>query len=129
MTYIPEDLKYTSEHEWVRTLSANKVRVGITEHAQKQLGDIVFVEFPAIDGQVVAGEAFGTLESVKAVSEVYMPVTGEVTARNDRLGEDPELINTDPYGDGWLIEVTLSTPSTDGLMTAKEYGAYLTAED
>ncbi|MGW0910963.1 glycine cleavage system protein GcvH [Streptomyces sp. NPDC002784] len=129
MTYIPEDLKYTSEHEWVRTLSANKVRVGITEHAQRQLGDIVFVELHPIDGRIDAGETFGTLESVKAVTELYMPVTGEVTTRNDRLKDDPELINTDPYDDGWLIEVTVSNPSSDGLMTAKQYGAYLTAED
>lgn len=129
MANIPEDLKYTRDHEWVRTMSGGKVRVGITDHAQKQLGDLVYVEQPNAGDRFDAGEPFGSVESVKSVIEVYMPAAGQVAARNDQLSEDPELINIDPYGDGWLIEITLENPSPDGLMSAKEYDAYLTSED
>ncbi|USQ85620.1 glycine cleavage system protein GcvH [Streptomyces phaeoluteigriseus] len=129
MTTIPESLKYTSEHEWVETMSGGRVRVGITDFAQRQLGDIVFVEQPKVGDRFEAGEPFGSVESVKSVTEVYTPVTGQVTARNDRLGDQPELMNDDPYGEGWLIEISLTNPSPDGLLSAKEYGAYITSED
>ncbi|MGW1781176.1 glycine cleavage system protein GcvH [Streptomyces sp. NPDC002143] len=129
MANIPQDLKYTKDHEWVRTMSGGKARVGITDHAQKQLGDLVYVEQPNVGDQFNSSEPFGSVESVKAVTEVYMPVDGQVTARNDRLSDEPELVNTEPYGDGWLIEISLDNPSPDGLMSATEYDAYITSED
>ncbi|MFF4401882.1 glycine cleavage system protein GcvH [Streptomyces sp. NPDC001480] len=124
----PEDLKYSKDHEWVRALGG-KVRVGITEHAQKQLGDVVFVELPQVGARLEASEPFGTVESVKAVSEVYMPVAGTVAAVNDELNGEPELVNSDPYGDGWMIEITLSDKSQlNGLLTAAEYEEYIRGE-
>jgi len=103
----PDDLKYTAEHEWVRTPgeTAGSVRVGITDYAQDALGDIVYVQLPEVGESVTAGAAVGELESTKSVSDVYSPVTGEVVARNDTLDATPELVNTDPYGAGWLFEV------------------------
>jgi glycine cleavage system H protein len=103
----PDDLKYTAEHEWVRTPgeSAGSVRIGITDYAQDALGDIVYVQLPDVGATVAAGEAVGELESTKSVSDVYSPVSGEVVARNDTLEATPELVNTDPYGAGWLFEV------------------------
>ncbi|MFJ5551210.1 glycine cleavage system protein GcvH [Streptomyces sp. NPDC093225] len=129
MTIIPESLKYTNEHEWVDTKSSGKVRVGITDFAQKQLGDIVFVEQPKVGERFEAGEPVGSVESVKSVTEIYSPVTGQVTARNDRLSDEPELMNDDPYGDGWLIEISLTNPGRDGLLSAKEYEALITSEE
>ena len=107
---FPDDLKYTAEHEWVRTPgeAAGSVRVGITDYAQDALGDIVYVQLPEVGTSVTAGEAIGELESTKSVSDVYTPVTGEVVARNESLDATPELVNTDPYGDGWLFEVVVS---------------------
>jgi len=106
---FPDDLKYTAEHEWVRTPgeTAGSVRVGITDYAQDALGDIVYVQLPEVGTSVTAGEAVGELESTKSVSDVYSPVTGEVVARNDTLDATPELVNTDPYGSGWLFEVAV----------------------
>ena len=106
----PEDLKYTAEHEWVRTPgeSAGSVRVGITDYAQDALGDIVYVQLPEVGETVSAGAAVGELESTKSVSDVYSPVSGEVVARNDALDATPELVNTDPYGEGWLFEVAVN---------------------
>jgi glycine cleavage system H protein len=103
----PDDLKYTAEHEWVRTPgeSAGSVRIGITDYAQDALGDIVYVQLPEVGESVTAGDAVGELESTKSVSDVYSPVSGEVVARNDSLDATPELVNTDPYGAGWLFEV------------------------
>jgi glycine cleavage system H protein len=103
----PDDLKYTAEHEWLRTPgeSAGSIRVGITDYAQDALGDIVYVQLPEVGASVTAGSAVGELESTKSVSDVYAPVTGEVVARNEALDATPELVNTDPYGDGWLFEV------------------------
>jgi glycine cleavage system H protein len=129
MTNIPEHFEYTRDHEWVLTMSGGKARVGITDHAQRGLGHLVFAELPNAGDRFDAGDPFGSLESVKAVTEVYMPAAGQVTARNDQLYSDPELINMDPYGDGWLIEIRLANPSPDGLMSAKEYEAYITLED
>jgi glycine cleavage system H protein len=107
----PDDLKYTAEHEWVRTPgeTAGSVRVGITDYAQDALGDIVYVQLPEVGESVTAGSAVGELESTKSVSDVYSPVTGEVVARNEALDATPELVNSDPYGDGWLFEVAVGT--------------------
>ncbi|MGF7239219.1 MAG: glycine cleavage system protein GcvH [Frankia sp.] len=99
----PEDLKYTADHEWIRV--GDTVRVGITAYAQEALGDIVFVSLPEVGARVGLGEAFGEVESTKSVSDVYAPVAGEVLTRNDALSVTPELLNSDPYGDGWLVEI------------------------
>ena len=120
----PEYLKYTSEHEWVRSPGEAKgsVRVGITHFAQDALGDIVYVSLPEVGEQVTGGQTCGELESTKSVSDVYAPVTGTVAARNDALDGSPELVNSDPYGDGWLFEVVPDDPSTvDSLMDAATY--------
>ena len=103
---IPEDLRYTPEHEWVRSAEdGTTVRVGITDYAQDALGDIVFVQLPDVGTKVTAGESLGEVESTKSVSDIYAPVDGTVTASNQVLGEQPELLNTDPYGEGWLVEI------------------------
>jgi glycine cleavage system H protein len=103
---IPEDLRYTPEHEWVRPVEdGSMVRVGITDYAQDALGDIVFVQLPDVGTKVSAGESLGEVESTKSVSDIYAPVDGTVTASNPVLGERPELLNTDPYGEGWLVEI------------------------
>ncbi len=109
---IPEDLRYTSEHEWVAP-GGPTVKVGITHYAQDALGDIVYVQLPDPGTAVQEGQAFGEVESTKSVSEIYAPLSGTVVARNDRLADEPELINTDPYGDGWLVEIEPTEP--DGL--------------
>ncbi len=124
----PEDLKYTVEHEWVRTPgeSEGSVRIGITEFAQDALGDIVYVQLPAVGDQVQAGSAVGELESTKSVSDVYVPVSGEVVAVNDSLDSTPELVNSDPYGAGWLFELVPSdATAVDGLLDAAAYQASL----
>lgn len=121
---FPEDLKYTAEHEWVRTPgdAAGSVRIGITDYAQDALGDIVYVQLPEVGETVTAGAAVGELESTKSVSDVYSPVSGEVVARNDALDATPELVNSDPYGAGWLFEVTVTEGSeTAELMDAATY--------
>jgi glycine cleavage system H protein len=120
----PDDLKYTAEHEWLRSPggSAGSVRVGITDYAQDALGDIVYVQLPEVGASVTAGSAVGELESTKSVSDVYAPVTGEVVARNEALDATPELVNTDPYGDGWLFEVaTTDSADTSGFLDAAAY--------
>ncbi len=123
----PEDLKYTSEHEWVRDETPS-VRVGITDFAQDALGDIVYVSLPEVGTTVEAGTSVGELESTKSVSDVYAPVTGTVTARNEALDGTPELVNSDPYGEGWLFEVELADPDQlAGLMDAATYQATLTS--
>jgi glycine cleavage system H protein len=101
---LPEDLRYSETHEWVR-LEGDKVKVGITDYAQDHLGDITFVELPQVDDAFPKGAQCGSLESTKAVSEIFMPVSGEILAVNDALGESPGLINSDPYGDGWIVEI------------------------
>lgn len=117
---LPEDLGYTDDHEWAR-ITGETVRVGVSDYAQDQLGDIVFVELPAIGDSFAKGEEFGTLESVKAVSELYTPMSGEVVAVNTALTDSPELINQDPYG-AWIIEIKPSDPSEFGqLHTAAAY--------
>ena len=124
----PEDLKYTAEHEWVRTPgeTADSVRVGITHYAQEQLGDIVYVSLPEVGAELEVGGAVGELESTKSVSDVYVPLSGTVVARNESLDATPELVNSDPYGDGWLFElVPADSSEVDGLMTAADYEASL----
>ncbi len=120
----PDDLHYTAEHEWVREAADATVRVGITDYAQNQLGDIVFVQLPDEGATVAAGDALGEVESTKSVSDVYAPLAGTVTARNEALDAQPELVNSDPYGEGWLLELQLSDPeSVAGLLEAAAYDA------
>ena len=124
----PDDLKYTSEHEWVREPGEQEgsVRIGITHYAQDALGDIVYVSLPEVGETVSAGSTCGELESTKSVSDVYAPVSGEVVARNDALDATPELVNNDPYGGGWLFEVVPSDRAElDGLMDAAAYESSL----
>ena len=119
---IPEDLRYTAEHEWVRTTGEGTVRIGITDFAQDALGDIVFVQLPEPGTIVQAGDALGEIESTKSVSDLYAPLAGTVAARNDALEAEPELVNSDPYGDGWIVELTVSDASAvDGLLDANGY--------
>lgn len=120
---IPEDLRYTDQHEWVATRT-NGVRVGITDFAQDSLGDIVYVSLPDPGTAVEAGQPLGEVESTKSVSEIYAPVSGTVTARNDELAGKPELINAEPYGAGWLVEIDPADPTAvDGLLDAASYAA------
>jgi glycine cleavage system H protein len=119
---IPEDLRYTAEHEWVRRVDDGRVRAGITDYAQEALGDVVFVSLPDTGASVSAGQSFGEVESTKSVSEIYAPVAGEVVARNDALESRPELVNTDPYGEGWIVEIAPADPgAVDGLLDAAAY--------
>src|SRR5215467_11122426 len=124
----PEDLLYTKEHEWLR-LSEGVGTVGITDHAQKQLGDVVYVELPKVGDTFQANQTFGNVESVKAVSELFIPVSGEVVEINDDLGASPEKINEDPYGDGWLIRIRLlNSDETADLLSSEEYDEYVAEE-
>ena len=119
---IPDDLRYTAEHEWVRRTDGGRVRVGITHYAQDALGDVVFVSLPEPGAAVSAGQAFGEVESTKSVSEIYAPVAGEVTARNDELDARPDLINQDCYGEGWLVEIAVSSDAdVETLLDAAAY--------
>lgn len=122
MSNIPNELKYTQSHEWVSREANGNVRIGITDHAQEALGDLVFVELPAVGDETDQGDSVAVVESVKAASDIYAPVTGEVVAINEDLEDDPGLINNDPYGDGWLYEVALSDETElDGLLDAAAY--------
>lgn len=122
---FPEDLKYTREHEWV-SIEGAVATIGITDHAQEQLGDVVFVELPSVGDRVEKADAFGVVESTKAVSDVYAPLSGEVAEVNDDLPDNPELINEDPYGDGWMVKITLGDKADlDDLMTADEYRKFI----
>ena len=105
---IPSDLNYTDAHEWVRETGSGVVRIGITDHAQSQLGDVVFVQLPAVGLEVVANASCAEVESTKSVSEIYAPVSGTIVAVNDALGDSPEAINSDPYGSGWICEIEVS---------------------
>lgn len=118
----PEDLRYTSDHEWVRSTGPDSVRIGITAYAQNALGDVVYVSLPGLGQQLSAGDSCGEVESTKSVSDIYAPVSGTVTAVNDALDGAPDLVNTDPYGEGWFCELTLASPDEmDGLMDAAAY--------
>ena len=107
---IPQDLHYSSDHEWIRSSGEDMVRIGITDYAQNSLGDIVFVQMPEPGSAVSPGDSIGEVESTKSVSDIFAPLTGTVIARNDALDSSPELVNGDPYGDGWMIELQLSDP-------------------
>lgn len=123
----PDDLKYTPEHEWIR-VEGDRAKIGITSFAQDALGDIVFVQLPDVGESVDAGQAFGEVESTKSVSDVYAPFAGEVVARNEALESTPELVNSDPYGDGWLVEISLADPSaTDAMLDAEGYQRHVDA--
>ena len=124
---FPNDRRYTKEHEWVQS-AAGAATVGITDFAQRELGDIVYVELPEIGRAVSLGEVLGTIESVKAVSEIYAPVSGTIAEVNTLLGDKPETINADAHGAGWICKLTLSKPSElDGLMDAEAYGKLATS--
>jgi len=125
---FPNDLRYTKDHEWVR-VEGDRGRIGITHYAQKQLGDVVYLELPEVGRQLKEHETFGTVESVKAVSELFAPVSGEVVEVNQPLTQAPEKINTDPYGEGWMASVKLASPAAvQGLMDAAAYKAYVESE-
>jgi len=118
---VPDDRRYAESHEWVQA-DADPARVGITDFAQDELGDIVYVELPGAGDEVAAGEAFGVVESIKAVSDLYAPVSGTVESVNDELQSAPELVNDDPYGDGWMVELSgVDAAELDELLTAEEY--------
>ncbi len=120
----PEELRYTAEHEWVRSTDGGSVVFGITDYAQDALGDIVYVSLPAVGDTLSAGDACGEVESTKSVSDLYAPVAGDVVARNETLDTAPEAVNSDPYGSGWMVEIRPSDPSAmDGLLSAADYRA------
>jgi glycine cleavage system H protein len=127
MSDSPADLKYTKSHEWIRTLADGNVEVGITDHAQSALGDLVFVEVPEVGKSLKAGDTFAVVESVKAASDVYAPLAGTVVEGNSALGGQPELINSEPYQGGWIMRIKPAGVPT-GLLTAAEYQAHLAAE-
>ena len=129
MSNVPRELSYTKSHEWVKPLADGGLEIGITDHAQHALGDLVFVELPETGRAVRVGEAFAVVESVKAASDVYSPVSATVTARNEALGATPELINQDPYGAGWMLRLApLAAAPVAELLTADEYAALLAAD-
>ncbi|HEX9493804.1 MAG TPA: glycine cleavage system protein GcvH [Thermoanaerobaculia bacterium] len=124
----PEDNRYAKSHEYVH-IEGQTGTIGITDYAQKELGDVVFVELPQVGTQLEQGDELGSIESVKAVSELFAPVSGEVVEVNEALSTKPELVNTDPYGDGWMVKVKVSTPEeADELMNAEEYEEYIEKE-
>lgn len=128
MANIPDDLHYSKDHEWVR-VEGNVAVVGITDYAQDSLGDVVYVELPKPGDEFAANESFGSVESVKAVSEVFCPVSGEIAGINDALNDAPEKVNQDPYGEGWMIRVAMSKPGeVDSMLTAAEYEDFTKAE-
>ena len=126
---FPENLLYSEEHEWIEKIGPKKVRVGITDHAQAELGDIVFVELPEMGKEITVGDTLTVIESVKSAADVYSPVSGKVIEVNEELGDHPELINEDPYGDGWIAVLELEDPSElEKLMTAEEYKRFIGEE-
>jgi glycine cleavage system H protein len=128
MANIPDDLHYSKDHEWVR-VDGNVAVVGITDYAQDSLGDVVYVELPKVGEKFAANESFGSVESVKAVSEVFCPVSGEIVGVNDSLNDAPEKVNQDPYGEGWMIRLAMSNSGeVDSMLTAAEYEDFTKAE-
>jgi glycine cleavage system H protein len=124
MAEIPAELRYTSDHEWAKLTESGTVRIGITDYAQSSLGDIVFVSVHGLDSTVEAGDTLGEVESTKSVSDLFAPVAGAVITRNEALDENPELLNSDPYGAGWIAELEVADASVlDGLLDAQAYGA------
>jgi glycine cleavage system H protein len=125
---LPKDLKYTTEHEWVK-IQGDRVIVGITDYAQTELGDVVFVDLPSVGDKITANSPIGTIESVKAVSEIYAPLSGEIMETNDDLEHSPELINQDPYGKGWITIIELSDPKElNNLLTQTTYASLIEAK-
>ena len=119
---LPQDLKYTKEHEWVKVDGVTAI-IGITDHAQGELGDIIFVEFPDIDQEIEKDEPFGTIEAVKTVADLFAPISGKVTAINEDLEDSPESVNSDPYGEGWIVKVSIDNAGElNELMTPEQYG-------
>jgi len=119
---LPQDLKYTKEHEWVKVDGVTAI-IGITDHAQSELGDIIFVEFPDIDQEIEKDEPFGTIEAVKTVADLFAPISGKVTEINEDLENSPESVNSDPYGEGWIVKVSIDNAGElDELMTPEQYG-------
>src|ERR1041385_5587614 len=128
MAKVPEDLPYSKDHEWVR-VDGDVAVIGITDYAQNSLGDVVYVELPKAGDQFAANEPFGSVESVKAVSEVFSPLAGVVAQINESLADEPETVNSDPYGNGWMVRVKMSNPGeVDSLLTAAEYEDFTKAE-
>lgn len=127
MSNVPAELSYTSEHEWVSALTAEgTVRVGITDHAQDALGDVVYVDLPSVGDSVAAEDSFGEIESTKSVSDLFAPIAGEIVAVNEALEDDPALVNSDPYGEGWIIEIRLeNADDLANLLDAEAYKAEL----
>ena len=124
---IPAELKYTKDHEWIR-IEGDIAVIGITDFAQGELGDIVYVEVETVDETLDAEEVFGTVEAVKTVSDLFLPVSGEIVEFNESLEDEPEVVNSDPYGDGWMVKVKMSdTSEVDGLMSAEDYKALIGA--
>lgn len=117
---VPDDLLYSADHEWVRVVG-DVARIGITDYAQDALGDVVFVQSPSVGTAVTAGDSFSEVESTKSVSDIYAPVTGSVSQVNDRLTDEPALVNSDPYGDGWLCEITMADSDVSHLMSPQAY--------
>ena len=129
MSQVPPDLKYTRTHEWIRSLPDGSVEIGITEHAQEALGELVFVEVPAAGRALAAGDAFAVVESVKAASDVYAPMAGEVLAGNAELSTQPEKVNAEPYGAGWLMRLRPAAGAQpEGLLSAADYQRFLESE-
>lgn len=125
---VPDDLLYTKDHEWV-LVEGSSATIGITDHAQDALGDVVFVELPSPDESFSARDVFGSVESVKAVSEIYMPVSGVVATVNEALEDTPELVNSDPYGEGWMVQIRIEdSAELDDLMSAEDYQKFLEEE-
>jgi glycine cleavage system H protein len=129
MANVPDNLHYSKDHEWVR-VDGDTAVIGITDHAQEQLGDVVYVELPKPGESFSAHESFGSVESVKAVSEIFTPVSGEIAELNESLNDEPEKVNKDPYGEGWMIKMKMSAPGeVDSLLTAAEYEDFTKAEE
>ena len=125
---VPEELRYSTDHEWI-AVSAERVRIGITDYAQDALGDVVYVQLPSVGTTVKAGDSFSEVESTKSVSDIYAPVSGSVAAVNEALGEHPEAINNDPYGDGWICEIEITDAAElDALLDAAGYQALVEGE-
>ncbi len=128
MSQIPAELKYVSSHEWIRDEGDGIVTVGITEHAQELLGDVVFVEAPEVDSEVDVEDEIAVVESVKAASDIYAPLAGTITEVNEELEDSPELINSDPYGDGWMFKMKIDSGDLDSLMSAEDYAEEIADE-
>ena len=128
MANVPDNLHYSKDHEWVR-VEGDTAIIGITDHAQEQLGDVVYVELPKVGEEFAGNDSFGSVESVKAVSEIFTPISGKVNETNDSLNDEPEKVNKDPYGEGWMIKMTMKSPGeVDSLLTAAEYEDFTKAE-